>query len=83
MAVNYEDHNSFSVIFSVCLRIFDHLNLKFLIFSGHTASFFLKLDHMKFRILEIWNFQPCKCRLMITFANSLDPDHAWQNVQTA
>ena len=37
--LNLGDHNSFSDLFSVCVRTIDHLNLKLWIFSGHTASF--------------------------------------------
>ena len=37
--LNQGDHNSFSDLFSVYLRVFDHLNFKLLIFSGHTAIF--------------------------------------------
>ena len=37
--LNYGDHNSFSDLFSVCLRAFDHINFQLRIFSGHTASF--------------------------------------------
>ena len=37
--LNKGDHNSFSDLFSVCLRAFGHFNFKLLIFSRHTASF--------------------------------------------
>ena len=55
--LNKEDHNSFYDLFSVCLRTFDHLNLKLLIFSGHEASF--KTGVSKVQDLEILNFHPC------------------------
>ena len=37
--LNKGDHDSFSDLFSICLRTFDHLNLKLWIFNGHTANF--------------------------------------------
>ena len=37
--LNNGDHNSLFDLFSVCLRTFDHLNLKLRIFRGHTANF--------------------------------------------
>ena len=37
--LNWADYNSFSDLFSACLKTIDYLNLKLLIFSGHTASF--------------------------------------------
>ena len=47
--LNLGDHNSFSDLFSVCLRTFDHLNLKLWIYSGHTANF----------KNEVWKVQDC------------------------
>ena len=47
--LNQGDHNSFSDLFSVCLRTFDHLNLKLCIYSGHTANF-------KIGVLKVHDF---------------------------
>ena len=34
-------------LFSVCLRTTDHLNMKLLIFSGHTASFKIEVSEVQ------------------------------------
>ena len=44
------DHYSFSDLFSVCLRTFDHLNC---------IQQILRMKFPKFRILEILNFHLC------------------------
>ena len=41
------------VLFSVCLRTTDHLNLKSLIFSGHTASFKIEIS----KVQDFGNFE--------------------------
>ena len=47
--LNLGDNNSFFDLFSVCLKTIDYLNLKLWIFSGHTASF-------KIRVTKFWTF---------------------------
>ena len=45
--------NSFSDLFSVCLRTFDHLNLKLWIISGHTANFKIGVS----KVQDLGNFE--------------------------
>ena len=52
--LNYGDHNSFSDLFSVFLRIFDHLTWNCEYLMGMLQV--LRLEFGKFRILEILNF---------------------------
>ena len=56
--LNYGDYNSFSDLFSGYLNIFNHLNMKLLIFVGILQV--SKFESLKFRILEILNFHPCE-----------------------
>ena len=63
MGESFQDYswiqdNSFSDIFSVCLRTFDHLNLNCEYLLGILQI--LRFEFWKFRILEILNFHPCK-----------------------
>ena len=51
--LNKGDHNSFSDLSSVCLRTFDHLNLKLSIFSGHTANFMIGVS----KVQDFGNFE--------------------------
>ena len=37
--LNWKNYNRFSYLYTACLKTIGHLNLKLLIFSGHTASF--------------------------------------------
>ena len=50
--LNKGNYISFSDLFSVCLRVIDHLILKLWIFSGHTASF--KIEILK--VQDLGNF---------------------------
>ena len=56
--LNSADNNIFSDLVSVYLKVLNHLNWKFYYFGGiHKV---LNSDFLKFRILEILNFHPCK-----------------------
>ena len=47
--LNSADYYRFSDLYSVCLKTIDHLSFKSWIFSGHTASF-------KIRVLKVQDF---------------------------
>ena len=54
--LNSADYYKFSdLLYSVCIKTIDHLSFKFSIFSGHIASFKIRV----FRILIILNFHSC------------------------
>ena len=54
-----------SLVFSVCLKTIDHLNLKLWIFSGHTVSF--KIGVSKDQDFGIFELSPmCKSNNSIT-----------------
>ena len=51
--LNQGDHNSFSDLFSVCLKTIDHLNMKLRIFIGLTASFKIEVA----KVQDFGNFE--------------------------
>ena len=51
--LNLGDCINFSDLFSVCLKTIDHFNLKLWIFSGHTASFKIKIS----KVQDFGNFE--------------------------
>ena len=51
--LNWGDYNRFSDLYSVCLKTFDHLTLKLLMFSEHTAC--LKIGVSK--VQDFGNFE--------------------------
>ena len=57
--LNKGDYDSFSNLFSVCLKTIDHLNLKLCIFSAHTASLKIGVSKVKdFGNFELSVFHP-------------------------
>ena len=57
--LNYGDNNTFSHLFSVCLKAIEHLtwNCEYLV--GIYVLQVLKLEFQKFRILKILTFHQC------------------------
>ena len=51
--LNKADNKSFSDLFSVCLKMIDHLNLKLLKFYRHTASFKIRTS----KVQDFGNFK--------------------------
>ena len=56
--LNKADYNEFYNLVSVNYKTKDHLILKLLIFCGIPHA--LRFDFQKFRILQMFNFNPCE-----------------------
>ena len=54
--LNKADYDSFPDLFSIPVKTIDHLNLKLLVFSRHTAC--LKIGISKVKDFEILHFHP-------------------------